>query len=160
MKEIQIWDLDGTVIDSSHRQSYDTSGKFDLEYWKINSTPQNINNDTLLPHSEYYIEAINDPEVLTIVATARCMSITDIAYVHQHLGKPDYMVSRGNEDFRLDHDLKTIELEKLLKRHNNIKKVKFWDDNLMNIKKVNSKLRKMGHDVITCHITDEGEYEC
>lgn len=154
MKEIQIWDLDGTIIDSSHRQSFDADGYFDLEYWETNSTPTNINKDKLLPHSELYINAIKDPDVLTIIATARRMSIHDIAFVHEFLGKPDYIVSRGTNDKRLDHDLKSSELKTLLSKYKNIKKVKFWDDNLMNIKKVNNTLKKMGHDVITCHITE------
>ena len=50
-KAILIFDLDGTVIDTSHRyrNKLDGSGVIDLEYWFANSTPEMIARDTLLP---------------------------------------------------------------------------------------------------------------
>ena len=37
-----IFDLDHTVIDSSHRQATRPDGSLDLEHWKANSTRQLI----------------------------------------------------------------------------------------------------------------------
>jgi hypothetical protein len=36
--KICIYDLDGTVIDSSHRATHDEQGNIDLENWKAKST--------------------------------------------------------------------------------------------------------------------------
>lgn len=44
-----IFDLDGTVIDTSHRYRNGPDGHIDLEYWFANSTPEMIAQDALLP---------------------------------------------------------------------------------------------------------------
>lgn len=46
---IIIFDLDGTVIDTSHRYRDLPCGKIDLDYWFANSTPEMIAKDKLLP---------------------------------------------------------------------------------------------------------------
>ena len=45
---ICIYDLDGTIIDSSHRARHDQNGILDLEHWKANNTKENIFKDDLL----------------------------------------------------------------------------------------------------------------
>ena len=44
-----IFDLDGTVIDSSHRKLAKPDGSLDLEHWIDNCTPEKIAADSLLP---------------------------------------------------------------------------------------------------------------
>jgi len=44
-----IFDLDGTVVDTSHRYRNKPDGTIDLAYWFTHSTPENIMRDTLLP---------------------------------------------------------------------------------------------------------------
>ena len=44
-----IFDLDHTVIDSSHRQATRPDGSLDLDHWRENSTPAMIEADSLLP---------------------------------------------------------------------------------------------------------------
>lgn len=46
---IIIFDLDGTVIDTSHRYRNLPCGTIDLDYWFANSTPEMIAKDKLLP---------------------------------------------------------------------------------------------------------------
>jgi len=46
---IIIFDLDGTVIDTSHRYRNKPCGAIDLDYWFANSTPEMIAQDRLLP---------------------------------------------------------------------------------------------------------------
>jgi len=46
---IMIFDLDGTVVDTSHRYRDLPCGKIDLDYWFDNSTPEKIALDKLLP---------------------------------------------------------------------------------------------------------------
>ena len=43
-----IFDLDNTVIDSSHRQTF-VDGKLDLDAWTRDNTKKNIRKDSLLP---------------------------------------------------------------------------------------------------------------
>lgn len=152
MKEIRIWDLDGTVIDSSHRQLTKEDGRLDLEHWIENTTPSKIREDSLLPHSEEYKEGIKNPDVITIIATAREMTITDLAFVHDRLGKPDYFVYRGKNDRRPDHEIKVEGLEKLIKKFPKNYTVKFWDDNIKNLEEVETNLRNIGYPVITVHV--------
>ena len=44
-----IFDLDHTVIDSSHRQATLPDGSLDLDHWRENSTAGMIRRDKLLP---------------------------------------------------------------------------------------------------------------
>ena len=46
---ICIYDLDGTVIDSSHRATHDKDGNIDLVNWVENSTKDLIYQDKLMP---------------------------------------------------------------------------------------------------------------
>ena len=47
--QYKIWDLDGTVIDSSHRYSTLPNGDIDLPRWIADNTKANIERDSLLP---------------------------------------------------------------------------------------------------------------
>ena len=44
-----IYDLDHTVIDSSHRAATLPNGSIDLDHWREHSTPELIARDRLLP---------------------------------------------------------------------------------------------------------------
>jgi hypothetical protein len=44
-----IYDLDHTVIDSTHRQATLADGSLDLAHWIENNTPELIARDSLLP---------------------------------------------------------------------------------------------------------------
>ena len=46
---IYIFDLDHTVIDSSHRQLTRADGSLDLDHWIENCTREKIYQDKLLP---------------------------------------------------------------------------------------------------------------
>ena len=52
IKNIVIFDLDGTTIDSSHRQATKSDGTLDLAHWFDNATPEKIFQDKLLPLSQ------------------------------------------------------------------------------------------------------------
>ena len=49
IKNITIFDLDGTIIDSSHRQATLADGTLNLPAWIENSTAEKIFGDTVLP---------------------------------------------------------------------------------------------------------------
>jgi FMN phosphatase YigB (HAD superfamily) len=67
---VMIFDLDGTVIDTSHRYRNLPCGKIDLDYWFANSTEEKIAQDNLLPLAaemrRYYAEGHT-----VVVCTAR-----------------------------------------------------------------------------------------
>ena len=44
-----IFDLDGTVIDSSHRALANADGSITLDFWRENSTAEMIAKDKLFP---------------------------------------------------------------------------------------------------------------
>jgi hypothetical protein len=53
-----IFDLDHTVIDSSHRQLTNADGSLDLAHWRENCTHEKIMADTLLPLARTMREAL------------------------------------------------------------------------------------------------------
>ena len=72
-----IFDLDGTVIDSTHRQG-DT-----LDDWRRMNTVGNIARDSLLPLAKKMQGAIRDG-LDVWVCTSRVMSEADFAFLRLH----------------------------------------------------------------------------
>jgi len=148
IKSIEIYDLDGTLIDSDHRYRTLPNGSIDLEYWRRMATPSNIAKDTLLPLAAQYKAAIANPAVYVIVATARVMEQADLAYLYGKLGKPNYIISRrGDNDARHDYVLKVAGLRRIF----NLRQFKacsklFYDDNVLNLQHV----AKLGVKCIAC----------
>ena len=75
---IKIFDLDGTVIDSSHRQQHSEGGTLSLSHWKANSTRELIMRDKALPLARQMRLAYKRGDIV-IVCTARTMSEYDHA---------------------------------------------------------------------------------
>ena len=69
-----IFDLDGTVIDSSHRQG-DT-----LDDWRRMNTPANVAKDSRLPLFDQMRDAINDGQDV-IICTSRVMDDPDFQWL-------------------------------------------------------------------------------
>ena len=67
-----IFDLDHTVIDSSHRQATRPDGSLDLDHWRENSTPAMIEADSLLPLANEWRKAHRKGASI-VVCTARVM---------------------------------------------------------------------------------------
>ena len=67
---IIIFDLDGTVIDTSHRYRNGPDGHIDLQYWFDNSTPEQIAKDTLLPLAKAWRRYFDEGHTI-VVCTAR-----------------------------------------------------------------------------------------
>lgn len=117
IKRIEIWDLDGCVIDSSHRYSTiikDGKEVINLPYWRENSVPEKIAQDTLLPMAKVYRQSLEDKDCFVIVATARVCQQADIDYVNNILGKPDYFICRKEGDNTSGGLLKEKGIRKLL----------------------------------------------
>ena len=135
---ICIYDLDGTIIDSSHRATHDADGNIDLADWKAKSTKELIFNDSLLP---LYCQLQQDYKEgnMVILCTARELGEWDYEYIHMMNIYYDRIISRPKGNNTIDCELKKSQLKYLfnLKPYKNILKV-FYDDNPSNLSAIGS----------------------
>ena len=151
IKQVSIFDLDGTTIDSSHRQITDSKGNLDLAKWFKNATPSKIFADKVLPLS-LQIRRRQKKGDYTIVHTARNMTYADYEFLMDNGICPDKIISRPKGNMVADGVLKRKQLSSLfnLKQFKNSNKVIF-DDN----KQVRTELKKIG--VVTINPTKINE---
>jgi len=74
-----IFDLDGTVIDSSHRL-----GNGSLDDWRRLSTPDNIAKDKELPLANLMRQAIESPQHKVWICTSRILGDADLSWLDRH----------------------------------------------------------------------------
>ncbi len=100
-----IFDLDHTVIDSSHRQITKADGSLDLDNWIANCTQEKIMADTLLPLAQHWrIFQASGAEI--VVCTARVMGVWDHAFLSDHGLQAAAILSRPLGCTDADADLK------------------------------------------------------
>lgn len=137
--KIAIYDMDGTIVDSTHRYrtiiGEDNIERIDLEYWRENE--YRAMNDGLLPLADQYMEDLESGDTYVIIATARVIHAPDLQFINEILGKPDYIISRWPNDTRSGKELKI----KGLQRFFNLKQFKtadavFYEDNIQYLKAV------------------------
>jgi hydroxymethylpyrimidine pyrophosphatase-like HAD family hydrolase len=95
INRVAIYDMDGTIVDSSHRYrtiTDDSGTRIDLDHWRENE--YRAMDDGLLPMFEQYRIDLNDENCYVIIATAREMNAPDWQFVNEILGMPDYFISR------------------------------------------------------------------
>ena len=149
---LYIFDLDGTVIDSSHRQNTLPDGSLDLAHWVENNTVDKILADSLLPLAEKMrsVRAVKDT---VAVITARVIQDADLAFLKRNDLRFNYLFSRAQGNTSPDDILKKraiLKLARKLQRSMNWmrKNTVFFDDNLevlgimesMGIKTINATL--------------------
>jgi len=153
LKSIHVFDLDGCVIDSSHRyrsQVVEGVEKIDLDYWRENCTPEKIMSDTLLPMAKHYKKLMVDASAYVVVATARVMQEADFLSLTMLLGGADHIIHRlGVNDNRRGAALKAAGLRKLLnlKAFAKIKDRHFYEDNVDYLVPVCQEFNMLGHFV-------------
>ena len=133
IKQIHIYDIDGTLVDSTHR--YRTivtpEGKLaiDFPYWVENR--HRAMDDKLLPLAKQYQAQLKDPSVYVVAATARNMHPTERQHIEQVLGWPQHMIARRDGDNRSGALLKVLGLNKLfsLKQFAKVETRFFYEDN-------------------------------
>lgn len=139
MRKVEIYDMDGTIVDSSHRYrtivGVDNIERIDLDYWRENE--YRAMDDGLLPLAAQYMESLKDPEIYVIIATARVMGGPDWQFVNDVLGMPDYFISRKPGDTVSGKTLKINGLQKFfnLKQFRKADAV-FYEDNISYLKAV------------------------
>lgn len=93
MKNIVIFDLDETVIDSRHRTPNFPNGTLNLAGYMENHTEENVFKDTLLP-LVHIIRACHNNGDYVIILTARDMKIWDYEYLNENYIPYDKIMSR------------------------------------------------------------------
>jgi hypothetical protein len=88
-----IFDLDGTIIDSSHRHATNKDGSIDLAHWFENATREKIMADSLLPLAKVMVSYAKQGHRI-IICTARCLSLADHDFLFDNAIPYDYLLSR------------------------------------------------------------------
>jgi len=139
---LYIYDLDGTVIDSSHRRRFDTNGNLRLSYWKSHNTRKDIFGDSLLPLAKHMKKKMIGNIVL--VCTARNISQDDLDFLENNGLRYDHIISRPKGVNTEDHILKYHQLKKFLVQNPYLPKRKImYDDSMENLQEI-SKLKIEG----------------
>ena len=140
---IYIYDLDMTVIDSSHRRKYNQNGDFRLSYWRDHNTRKDIFGDSLLPLAKHLKKKILDNVVL--ICTAREISQDDLDFLEMNGIRFDHMIARKKGDMTADHILKYNALKRFFSDNPYMKTTRkiMYDDSVENLKEI-SKLKIEG----------------
>lgn len=104
-----IFDLDHTLIDSSHRKVTLSDGSLDLDHWIENCTAEKIAADSLLPLVNLYRRLRKRGHEM-IICTARVMSENDYLFLLENDIVFDAMLDRPQGCRMNDADLKEIQL--------------------------------------------------
>ena len=138
IRRISIYDMDGTIVDSSHRyRTIERDGKtvIDLDHWRENQPLAML--DKLLPMVQQYRDDLACPNTYVIIATARVMNAPDWRFVKEILGEPDYFISRKDGDARGGAFLKILGLTKFFNLKNfRDARATFYEDNASYLKAV------------------------
>ncbi len=136
IKRVSIYDMDGTIVDSTHRYRTMPCGtKIDLEYWRANE--HKAYDDSLLPLATQYQNDLADPECYVIIATARVMRESDYKFIVDKLGMPNHIISRKDGDNISGSKLKINGLAKFFNLKNFRNAIAtFYEDNATYLKAV------------------------
>ena len=104
-----IYDLDGCLIDSSHRKATRPDGTLDLDHWKRNSTPEKVAADTLLPLVNLWRKHWRNGNEI-VFCTARVMADADYEFLMENGLMSHYLLSRPEGCTLPDATLKEIRL--------------------------------------------------
>ncbi len=96
MKKIAVFDLDGTVIDSTHRTPNKADGTLDLDRYFELRTRENIFKDSLLPLAEIMKEMYESGDYHIVICTARDMTKDDYDFLDEHDLKYHEIFNRNN----------------------------------------------------------------
>ena len=108
-----IFDLDYTVIDSSHRQRLKPCGDLDLDHWIANrSNRELVFRDSLLPLAGYMRSVYERANI--IVCTSRVMSRADWDFLRHHGLQFDDALHREESDMRADAPYKVGKIRGLM----------------------------------------------
>ncbi len=152
LRKITVYDLDGVLVDTSHRYRNLPDGTIDLAYWLENRTEENIAEDKILPLARQYQDDCLDPFTYCIICTSRMYHVLDIEFIVGILGAPDKLLMRPENNMEADGVLKRRQLQRLF----NLRQFQWlprflWEDNPRNIDELRTLFTKCFF--IPSHIT-------
>lgn len=107
---IPVWDLDGVLLDASHRIKLHPDGALDLEHYRANTTADQVAQDRSLPFLAV-VHELNRAGRAYYVATARVLCEHTRALLDARGIAPALAFGRdGDTDTRKDADLKRQKL--------------------------------------------------
>lgn len=116
IKKVFIFDMDGVLCCSLHRYRTirEDSGveRIDLEHWRANE--HRAYDDALGPLVNEYRAASRRDDTFVVIATARELRDPDMRWIRDHLGMPDYLISRPHGSGISGGTLKVRGLNKIL----------------------------------------------
>lgn len=133
-KRIIVFDMDGTLVDSSHRYRTMPCGtKIDLQFWIENCTPEKIAQDSPIPGMlEFYRNCLADPHTYVVIATARVCESADMEFIRSVLDYPDMLVHRGSRDNTESGTkikIRAVNQLRNLRQFAAVESVEIWEDN-------------------------------
>ena len=105
-----IFDLDGTVIDSTHRQATKADGSLDLDHWIENNTADKIMADSLLPLADT-MRALAAAGHIIVICTARAVQDADKLFLSINRLPYNALLHREIGNMESDSSLKIRLLE-------------------------------------------------
>jgi hypothetical protein len=136
LKFLHVYDLDGVLVDSSHRVRYLANGKLDFDFWMSSFTPENVERDILLPHSWQYVDDILNPYCYVVLCSVRHNAAINVNQINDRIGSPDKLLLVGESipPFVAAHLLKRRALQRIfnLRQFANLPRV-LWEDNASTI---------------------------
>jgi hypothetical protein len=149
MKQIVIFDLDETVVDSAHRTPNHADCTLNLPLYLTLKTRENTLRDGLLPLAEVW-RSLDPRETYIVVCTARTWADFDQEFLDMHGLKADKIIARFTpaQCKMRDADLKSRGLRKLfgLRQFRDLPKYMFDD-----AKPVIAAMRKLGIVCLNSH---------
>lgn len=110
---LHIFDIDGTIADSRHRQNTLADGSLNLDHWRENSTPEKIAADSVLPLA-YMMRGSYRAGDTVCICTARVMSQPDWDWLERHKLHFHHAMYRQEGDCREDYLMKHDKIMDLL----------------------------------------------
>ena len=129
---IYVFDLDETVLDSTHRQIKTDDKKSFLAHWRKHNTAKNILRDKPLPLLRFMRMLIHKGNSVWIL-TAREMGLADLRLLENHGIRANVILSRKAGDDRADDVFKVARIRPLLNLPNvRNQEIIFFDDKARN----------------------------
>jgi len=129
IRELHIFDFDGTLVDSSHRYRTLDNNKIDLAFWRANVHLTKF--DKLLPLFKFFKKLKKDPKRYPIIATARIWDDYSKEYAKTY-NIDGVIISRKPNDNQKGATLKINRVKRLLnlKQFKNVNKIVVYEDNV------------------------------
>tara|TARA_Y100001972_G_scaffold77637_1_gene94381 strand:- start:162 stop:620 length:459 start_codon:yes stop_codon:yes gene_type:complete len=126
---IAVFDLDGTVIDSSNRALINEQGGINLENWRTHTREQ-ILGDKPKPLIKYMRRCIDNPNIRTWICTSRTLKNADMELLTRlGISNADLILSRSEKDVRDDVPYKVAKIRGKLNLPNvKMRSRVFFDD--------------------------------